>query len=182
MAKLPGERTILAIKEYGQRLYRFIRGRVKTNEDAEDILQDVWLQLNNAIDISDIGQLSGWLYKVARNKITDNYRKKRTEALEDYSFINGEGEIEWLELLIEGTDNPELEFIRNLFWEEFNLALEELPEKQREVFILNELEGFTLKEIADEKGENLKTIISRKVYAVNFLREKLDKVYRDIRN
>jgi RNA polymerase sigma factor (sigma-70 family) len=179
MNGVPGQKTILAIKEYGNRLFRFIRGKVSSNEDAEDILQDIWVQLTNHIDVEEIGQLSGWLYQVARNKITDRYRKKKPQALEDYSFTNSEGEIDWIGIMTEEPSNPETEFLHELFWEEFSLALDELPEKQKKVFIMNELEDISLQEIADQEGENLKTIISRKMYALRRLRERLSVVYHE---
>jgi RNA polymerase sigma factor (sigma-70 family) len=182
MKLLPGQKTILAVKEYGNRLFRFIRGRVGSDEDAEDILQDVWLQLSNTIEVGDIGQLSGWLYKVARNKITDKYRKKNTEALEDFSFMSSDGELGWMDIMLEGPSNPEREFLQDVFWEELSIALEELPEKQRKVFVLNEMEDMSLQEIADQEGENLKTIISRKIYAVKRLRERLNSIYLEFIN
>ena len=182
MTGMPGQKGVQAIKAYGQKLFRFIRGRVGSDEDAEDILQDVWLQLTNAIDIDEIGQVSAWLYKVARNKITDKYRKKKTEALEDFSFITDEGDYEWMNLMLESDDNQEIEFLREMFWEELSMALEELPEKQKKVFIMNELEDISLQEIANREGENLKTIISRKMYAVKHLRERLQVIYYEYFN
>jgi RNA polymerase sigma factor (sigma-70 family) len=179
MTGMPGQKAIQVIKEYGNRLFRFIRGRVSSNEDAEDILQDIWLQLSNVIDVEEIGQLSGWLYKVARNKITDKYRKKKTEAIEDFSFINDDGEFEWMNMMLESDENPEIELLREIFWEELTIALDELPEKQKKVFIMNELEDISLQEIADMEGENLKTIISRKMYAVKRLRERLTIIYQE---
>ncbi|MFN7120300.1 MAG: RNA polymerase sigma factor [Saprospiraceae bacterium] len=176
------QRVIQAVRTYGKQLFSFIRGRVPTDEDAEDILQDVWYQLSNQPEIEAIESVSGWLYRVARNKITDLFRKKKPEALEDFGYENEEGE--WLlkDILLADDFSPEDEHIRQLFWEELMAALDELPEKQREVFILNELEDKTLQEIADERGENLKTIISRKGYAVKHLRSRLENLYQDLIN
>ena len=102
-------------------------------------------------------------YRVAQNRVTDNYRKKKTENLEDYTYENDENEISFKEiLLLDETANPELAIFKEQFWHELMEALDELPENQREVFLLNEIEDFTLQEIADKKNENLKTIISRK--------------------
>jgi RNA polymerase sigma factor (sigma-70 family) len=174
------QRVIQAVRTYGKQLFSFIRGRVPTDEDAEDILQDVWYQLSNQPEVEAIESVSGWLFRVARNRITDLFRKKKPEALEDFGYENEEGE--WLlkEILLADDFNPEAEDIRQIFWEELMAALEELPEKQREVFILNELEDRTLQEIADSKGENLKTIISRKGYAVKHLRSRLENLYQEL--
>ena len=182
MLELPGQKLINTVKDYGNRLFRFIRGRVKSNEDAEDILQDIWYQLSNAVDIDEIEQMSGWLFKVARNKITDKYRKKTAQSIEDMSVHDEEGEISFMNILIESNFNPETEYLRDIFWEELMIALDELPENQRLVFVLNEMEDLTLQQIADESGENLKTIISRKAYAVKYLRKRLENIYNEIIN
>ncbi len=176
------QNIIQAIQNYGRQLFGFIRSRVKTNEDAEDILQDVWYQFSNQPEREAIESVSGWLYKVARNKITDRYRKKKNESLEDYSFYDEEGGLNFKEMLLADNNNPETEHLRQLFWEELFAALDELPENQRSVFTRNELEDMTLQEIADKDGEKLKTIISRKRYAVLHLRKRLESLYNDIIN
>jgi RNA polymerase sigma factor (sigma-70 family) len=177
------QNIIKAIQDYGRQLFGFIRSRVKTNEDAEDILQDVWYQFSNQPEREAIESVSGWLYRVARNKITDRYRKKKNESLEDYGFYSEEGDLNFKEILLaDYTNNPETEHLRQLFWEELFRALDELPENQRRVFIQNELEDATLQEIADKEGEKLKTIISRKRYAVLHLRKRLESLYNDIVN
>ena len=169
------------IKQFNRKLFGFVRDKVKTTEDAEDILQDVWVQLSNLSDIGDLDNVSAWLYEVARNKITDKSRKKTNLALEDYSYENDEGEFNFKEiLLLDETNNPDLGFFKELFWKEFQTAIDELPENQREVFLLNEMEDMTLQQIADQKGENLKTIISRKGYAVKHLRNKLNYLYEEL--
>ncbi len=170
------------IGEYGKRLFGFIRGKVNSNEDAEDILQDVWYQLSNVVNVEEIQQMSGWLHQVARNKITDKYRKKSPELLDDFSFENEDGGFNFKDILFADAANPETEYIREAFWQELFAALDELPEKQREVFIRNELEDATLQEIADATGENLKTIISRKGYAVKHLRQRLQNLYNEFLN
>ena len=125
--------------------------------------------------------MSAWLYRVAQNRVTDNYRKKKTENLEDYTYENDENEISVKEiLLLDETSNPELAIFKEQFWHELMEALDELPENQREVFLLNEIEDFTLQEIADKKNENLKTIISRKGYAVKNLRKRLQHLYNEL--
>ena len=167
------------IQKYSQRLFRFIRGKVATNADAEDILQEVWYQFSRVIDTEPIEQASGWLFRVARNKVTDSYRKKRNEALEDYAYEDEEGDISFKEILLADNHTPETEMLREVFWEELFAALEELPEAQRNVFIWNEIEGQTFQEISDDTGINIKTLISRKGYAVKHLRTRLATLYTD---
>jgi RNA polymerase sigma factor (sigma-70 family) len=170
---------IKVFENYGKQLFRFIRGRVRSNEDAEDILQEVWYQLSNLTDVDTIDSISGWLYRVAKNRIVDSSRKKKTDLIDDHGYIDDEGEWRLPDILLSESKTPEDEYLRNLFWEELMAALAELPEKQREVFVLNEMEDITLQEIADRTGENLKTIISRKRYAVLHLRERLSALYKE---
>ena len=169
------------VQQFGKKLFGFVRGKVKTTEEAEDILQDVWYQFSKLTNLEDLENVSAWLYRVAQNRVTDNYRKKKTENLEDFTYENDENEISFKEiLLLDETANPELAIFKEQFWNELMEALEELPENQREVFVLNEIEDFTLQEIANKKGENLKTIISRKGYAVKHLRKKLQHLYNEL--
>ena len=174
------ERTIQnAVRDYGQRLFRFIRGRVRTNSDAEDILQDVWYQLSNVVDVEAIEQVSSWLFRVARNRVTDSYRKKQPELLEDFTYEDEEGEFSFKDILQAEGNDPETEILKEAFWEELFDALEELPPAQRDVFVWNELEDKTFQEISDETGVNIKTLISRKRYAVQHLRKRLQNLYND---
>ena len=176
------QNVIETVKEYGKRLFGFIRKRVNSNEDAEDILQDVWYQLT-LLDNGPIEQLGAWLYRVAQNKIIDRYRKQKPESLEDFTFEDDEGSISFKEILLsDDDDDPETGYLKKLFWEELLAALSELPEPQRKIFVLNELEDKTFQEIADETGENIKTLISRKRYAVLYLRERLRSLYEEIVN
>ena len=171
------------IRQFGQKLFGFVRGRVKSSEDAEDILQDVWYQLSKLNNIAELENISAWIYEVARNKITDKARKKTNLSLEDYSFEKEDGEFNFKEiLLLDESNNPELAFFKELFWKEFQIAIDELPPNQKEVFLLNEMEDMTLQQIANQKGENLKTIISRKGYAVKHLRNKLNYLYQELIN
>lgn len=177
-----GQNVVLTIKEYGKRLFSFIRSRVKTDEDAEDILQDIWYQLT-MLDSGPVEQLGAWLYRVAQNKIIDRYRKHKTENLEDFSYEDDEGEINFREiLLVDDNDDPETVYLKKIFWEELFTALSELPEGQSKVFVQNEVEGKTFQEIADVTGENVKTLISRKRYAVMYLRGRLNALYEEIVN
>ncbi len=177
-------RSIAAVvKDYSKKLFGFIRGKVKTVEDAEDILQEVWYQFSNLTNIEDIESVSGWLHQTARNKVIDRYRKKSTRSIEDFEEMNEDGELHVREiLLLDESENPDLAMFKDLFWQELMKALEELPEKQRAVFISNEMEDQTLQEIADSTGENLKTIISRKGYAVKHLRNRLNYLYEEFLN
>ncbi len=169
------------VQQFGKKLFGFVRGKVKTTEDAEDIIQDVWYQLSNLTNVQDVENVGAWIYQVARNKVTDRYRKKTTDSLENYAYSDEDGEFNFKDiLLLDDSNNPELGHFKELFWEELMDALDELPSSQREVFVLNELEDFTLQEIADQKGENIKTIISRKGYAVKHLRNKLNHLYNEL--
>ena len=175
------ERTIThTIRTYGNRLFGFIRSRVSTNADAEDILQEVWYQLSRVVDIESIEQISSWLFRVARNKVTDNYRKKKPDLLEDYNASQDHDGIPFQDLLLADFNTPETETFKEIFWETLLHALDQLPEKQRDVFVQNELEGKTLQQIADDQGENIKTLISRKRYAVQFLRRQLQDLYDEL--
>ena len=161
------------IKAIRKQLLGFIKQRVNNSEDAEDILQDVFYQF--AGNTEPIEQVSGWLYKVARNKITDSYRKKKLPLADDV-FINWQNEEElfdWKEFLLADDGNPETEYLRSLFWEALQQALEELPAEQRNVFIQNEMEGIPFKDIEQQTGVSVATLISRKRYAVLHLRDRL---------
>lgn len=169
------------ITKYGKQLFSFIKNKVNIVEDAEDILQEVWYQFSNLTNIDALENSSAWLYAVSRNKITDFYRKKKTDNLEDYTYENEEGDFSIKDiLLMDNSSNPELILFKEMIWEELLKALDELPENQRNVFIQNEMEDKTLQEIADESNQNLKTIISRKGYAVKHLRKKLLPLYNEL--
>jgi len=180
----PSRRNISSvISQFGKRLFGFIRQRVNNEADAEDILQDVWYQLTATVDTEPIEQVSSWLFRVARNKIIDNYRKKKPDSLEDaLTFENEDGEMSFRDILMDKSQNPETEHLRSLFWETMDKALEELPEEQRNVFVWNELEDIPFKEIAERTGEPVNTLISRKRYAVLHLRERLQTLYNEIIN
>ncbi len=173
------ERILDAVRNYGKRLFSFIRSRVKSDEDAEDILQDVWYQLSSLVDIEPIEQLSSWLYRVSRNRIVDKQRKLKPQSLDDLAYEDEEGEMIYPDALLSDDSNPETELERAYFREEFFEALNSLPQKQRDVFVWNELEDMTLQEIADKTGESIKTIISRKRYAVANLRAWFLNLYKE---
>jgi RNA polymerase sigma factor (sigma-70 family) len=170
---------VQTVTAYGKQLLGFIRQRVNTDEDAEDILQDVWYQLSSVPELEAIEQIGSWLYRVARNRITDKYRKKKTESIEDYGYEDEDGAFVFKEILLADDENPETAYLREVFWEQLTLALNELPENQRQVFIWNELEDETFQQISARTGENIKTLISRKRYAVQHLRKRLEALYEE---
>lgn len=180
MTNKKGTYIINTIKGYGKHLFRFIRGRVSTDEDAEDILQDVWWQNSNVNSSESIEQVGAWLYKVARNKITDKYRKQHPLYLEDFIYQDEDGAASYQTILLSDMKTPEDERLKQLFWRELFTALDELPVEQRDVFIWNELESMTYQEISAKTGENINTLISRKRYAVAYLREQLKTLYIEI--
>ena len=170
------------IKEYSRRLMGFIKQRVSVNEDAEDILQDVFYQF--AGNTEPIERVGSWLFTVARNKITDSYRKQKLPLADDVFGISESEEdgFDWREILLTTNDNSETEFLRNLFWEELQQALDELPAEQRDVFIKNEIEDIPFKDISAETGLSVATLISRKRYAVLHLRERLLSLKEELLN
>ncbi|MBC7722278.1 MAG: sigma-70 family RNA polymerase sigma factor [Pedobacter sp.] len=158
------------VSTYSKRLMGFIRRRVNTDADAEDILQDVFYQFIG--NTQPIEQLTAWLFRVARNRITDVKRKHKPELLDDIYNANDDI-LGWAELFFDANDNPETEYLRGLFWEALNNALDELPEEQKQVFVLHELEDVSYKDIAAQTGASINTLLSRKRYAVLHLRERL---------
>lgn len=170
------------VQAYGKRLFRFIRSRVRSDADAEDILQDVWYQFSRVVDTEPIEQLSGWLFRVARNRLTDQFRRKTPQSLEDFVYEDADGETHFKDLLLLEADTPETEYMKQTVWAEFIAALDELPQAQRDVFVWNEMEDETFQSIADRTGENIKTLISRKRYAVQHLRTRLEPIYQEFVN
>ena len=176
----PKQNIIQAVRDYGKRLFYFIRGRVDTDEDAEDILQDVWYQFSNIMNSELVEQTSAWLYRVARNRIIDKYRRQEPGSLEEIFTDDEDSELNFREILVAADANPETEHLRNLFWEQLFAALDELPEEQKQVFVLNELEDVSFNEISERTGEKINTLISRKRYAVLHLRKRLEHLRKDI--
>jgi RNA polymerase sigma factor (sigma-70 family) len=186
-ALMPEDRNshiIQTIKSYGKNLLGFIRRRVKNDADAEDILQDVWYQFSSVINSQPIEQTGAWLYKVATNKITDKHKKKSETLLDDMLVGNDDDTdddgTDFKAILLTEATTPESEYLRNLFWEELFSALDELPEKQRQVFIWNELEDISFAEMAELTGDNVQTLVTRKRYAVLHLRKRLKQLYEEI--
>jgi RNA polymerase sigma factor (sigma-70 family) len=173
MAEANNHSLTQTIKAYSSRLLSFIRQRISSNEDAEDILQEVFYQF--AGNTEPIEQVTSWLFTVTRNKITDRYRKKELPLIDDLQPATGSEEerFDWQDLVPSANDSPETTYLRNLFWEELQLALDELPAEQRDAFIQHEMEDLSFKEISEATGVPVPTLISRKRYAVLFLRERL---------
>jgi RNA polymerase sigma factor (sigma-70 family) len=180
MAEQRKQNIVETVKNYGKRLFYFIRGRVNTDEDAEDILQDVWYQFSNVMNSQPVEQAGAWLYRVARNRIIDNYRRREPESLENLFTGDEEGELSLGEMLLTDPATPETEHLRNLFWDQLFTALNELPAEQKQVFTWHELEDIPFTEIAERTGEKINTLISRKRYAVLHLRKRLDQLRKEI--
>ena len=160
-----------------KRLFDFIRRRVRTEEDAEDILSDVFYQLVSNDSVTEpIEKMTSWLFTVARNKIIDWYRKKRPESL-PRSDADPSLPLNLEDILFDPAQNPDQVYARSIVWTELADALDELPDEQKEVFVMHELEGKSFKEIAEITGEPVNTLLSRKRYAVLYLREKLQEMY-----
>jgi RNA polymerase sigma factor (sigma-70 family) len=163
------------------RLLSFIRRRVPDPRDAEDILQDVFCELVEANRLlMPIDHVTGWLFRVARNRIIDLFRKKQPESFADAAVADENDEMLRLEDLLPSPDaGPAALYARALLLEEIELALDELPPEQREIFVAHELEGRSFKEMAEKTGAGVNTLLSRKRYAVLHLRERLRRVHEE---
>lgn len=172
------------VQENGKRLFDFIRNRVREEEEAEDIFQDVMIELTESYRMMQpIEKIAAWLFRVARNKIIDNYRKKKPVLLDDqFSFRgNDDGEQLYIQDLIKSSEkSPDTDFDRALIYDAIEMALEELPDEQRDVFVKHELEGKSFKEMSEETGLSQNTLLSRKRYAVMALRNKLQFLYSEL--
>ena len=169
------------VSEQGSRLRNFIRRRVPDPSDVEDILQEVFYELVEANRLlMPIEHVTGWLFRVARNRITDLFRKKKPVAFSDVAAQDEDGELLQFEDLLPSPDaGPEALYVRNMLLEELEFAISELPDEQREVFVAHELEGRSFRELSDETGVSINTLLSRKRYAVLHLRERLQSIYDD---
>jgi RNA polymerase sigma factor (sigma-70 family) len=182
MALEQDQRISEVVRREQARLRNFIRGRVPDPRDAEDVLQDVFYELVEANRLlMPIEHVTGWLFRVARNRITDLFRKKRPESLGDIAVPDEEGERLQLEDLLPSPEaGPEALYARSVLLDELELAFEELKPEQREVFVAHELEGRSFKAMAAETGVSVNTLLSRKRYAVLHLRERLQRVYDEL--
>jgi RNA polymerase sigma factor (sigma-70 family) len=179
------------VAEERSRLRNFIRRRVPDPSDVEDIVQEVFYELVEANRLlMPIEHVTGWLFRVARNRITDLFRKQKPDSFSDAAprdIGDEEGEVLRIEDLLPSPDaGPEALYVRNVLLDELELALDELPNDQpygqREVFIAHELEGRSFKELSAESGVNVNTLLSRKRYAVLHLRERLQSIYDEFTN
>src|ERR1022692_1517397 len=179
MALEPDQRISEVVKREQSRLHNFIRRRVPDPRDAEDILQDVFYELVEANRLlMPIEHVTGWLFRVARNRITDLFRKKKPETFSDAAVENEDGELLRIEDQLPSPDaGPEALYVRHVLLDELEFALDELPDEQREVFVAHELEGRSFKELSAESGVSVNTLLSRKRYAVLHLRERLQSIH-----
>jgi RNA polymerase sigma factor (sigma-70 family) len=172
------------VEKEENRLFNFIRKRVKSTLEAEDILQDVFYQLVRVSDeVNTIEKMSAWLFQVARNEITDLYRKKKNVNFSEVNkAVNEDDEmrLQFEHCIPDLTDLPDAVLTREMVWEVLEEGLAELPEEQRSVFTQHEFDDLSFKEIAELTGEPVKTLISRKRYAILHLREKLTELYNEI--
>jgi RNA polymerase sigma factor (sigma-70 family) len=182
MAPEQDQRISDVVERDRSRLRDFIRRRVPDPRDAEDVLQDVFYELVEANRLlMPIEHVTGWLFRVARNRITDLFRRKRPESSGDAAVADeGDERLPWEEMLPSPEAGPEALYARNVLLDELEAALDELPEGQREVFVSHELEGRSFKEMAAETGVSVNTLLSRKRYAVLHLRERLRSIHDQI--
>jgi len=169
------------VAEQRFRLRNFIRRRVPNEFDAEDLLQEVFYELVEANRmLMPIDHVTGWLFRVARNRITDFFRKKKPELFSEAALEEENGEPLGIEDLLPSLDTgPETLYLRNLLLEELEIALEELPQEQREAFVGHDFEGLSFKELSEATGVSVNTLLSRKRYAVLHLRERLQDIYNE---
>jgi len=168
-----------AVERDEPRLRRFIGKRVFDSGDAEDVLQDVFYELIQTYRLlKPVEQVTAWLFRVARNRITDLFRRSRPESLND-SITSGSDSDAFLDLLPSEDDGPDAIYARNLIFESLDEALDELPKEQREVFIAHELLGRSFKELSEETGTSVNTLLSRKRYAILHLRRRLQEINED---
>jgi RNA polymerase sigma factor (sigma-70 family) len=179
MARERDERIADVVRRERSRLWHFIRRRVADPRDAEDILQDVFARLVEANRLlMPIDHVTGWLFRVARNRITDGFRKARPENFSELdAATEGDERMSFEDLLPSAEAGPDAEYARHVLLDELELAIDELPDDQREVFVAHEIEGRSFKELAAETGESINTLLSRKRYAVLRLRERLRQIH-----
>lgn len=171
------QNILSAIRSYGNGLLRFIRERVNSDSDAEDILQDVWYQLSAIINSQPVEEMGAWLYRVARNKVIDKHRKK-TES--PWQSSPADVDEEPYARYLHSDHTPETLYFDRMVWEETWLALEALPPEQKNVFIWHELDGESFEEISRRTGEPVGRLVSRKYYAVQYLRKRLRVLYEEL--
>lgn len=186
MSDIQNESIRQTVEKERRRLLEFIRRRVPTQEDAEDVLQDVFYELVNTYRLmKPVEQMASWMFTVARNKITDRYRKKKPDSLEDHFSVRAGDDGDRLDIsdfLPGNMNSPETEMMRTAIMAGLEKALDELPKEQRDVFIMHEIEDKSFQEIEQITGANVNTLLSRKRYAVLYLRARLQNLYADLFN
>lgn len=169
------------VREQG-RLRNFIRKYVSDQSDVEDILQDVFYEFVAAYRmLKPVEHATAWLFRVARNRVIDRFRGKSRDVLRNAPEPRGEQELSLEELLASADAGPEAAYVRTVLLEEIDEALQELPDEQREVFIGHELLGYSFQEMAEETGVSVNTLLSRKHYAVLYLRRRLQAIYEEFK-
>jgi len=174
------EQTVSAERN---RLFNFIKKRVSDPGDAEDILQDVFYQLWQGYDtIENVERITSWLFRVARNKIIDRYRKLKPASFSEIESVRSDDEAPLLlaDVIGDTSSSPDDVYTRELIWESIEEVLAELPKSQREVFVWHELEDLSFREMSERTGDSINTLLSRKRYAVNYLRKRLQNLYNEI--
>jgi len=170
--------------EYRERLLQFIRSRVRALEDAEDILSEVFYNFARVNEMANpVEQTAAWLYRAARNRIIDHYKKKKDipiSVLADDGNGDDEDLSDFIDILAAGENTPETETLRSFVWDAIKNAIDELPPAQRDIFIQTEFDGLPVKEIAEKTGVPVNTLLSRKHYAVKYLRKRLSELYDDV--
>lgn len=178
--KVVVEQTVSAERN---RLFNFIKKRVSDPGDAEDILQDVFYQLWQGYDsIENVERITSWLFRVARNKIIDRYRKLKPTSFSEIESVRADDEVPLLlaDIIGDTSSSPDDVYTRELIWESIEEVLAELPKSQREVFVWHELEDLSFREMSERTGDSINTLLSRKRYAVNYLRKRLQNLYNEI--
>ncbi len=172
------------VAKESSRLLNFIKSKVSDKNDAEDILQDVFIQLWQGYQtIESIEKITAWMFRVARNKIVDMYRKKKPEnfsKIENARNTEDDAPMLLAEILVDNSGNPDDVYTRELIWESIEEVLADMPKPQRDVFVWHELEGLSFRDMEKETGDTLNTLLSRKRYAVQYLRKRLANLYKEI--
>lgn len=174
------EQTVAAERN---KLFNFIKKRVSDPGDAEDILQDVFYQLWQGYDtIENVERITSWMFRVARNKIIDRYRKLKPVSFSEIERVRADDDVPLLlaDIIGDTSSSPDDVYTRELIWESIEEVLAEMPKNQRQVFVWHELEDLSFREMSERTGDSINTLLSRKRYAVNYLRKRLQNLYNEI--
>ena len=184
MTKADFDHIESTVQKEKARLFNFIRKQVPSTEDAEDIMQDTFVQLINSYKkINSVEKITSWLFRTARNKVIDNYRKKKPELFGNIKVAGGDDDHNLLtleDILPDLSSSPDKQLARDLIWEKIQEALSEMPKKQRDVFVMHEFEDKSFNDISEITGDNPNTLFTRKRYAILYLRDRLKELYNEI--